>query len=382
MILPDLDKRVAYYQDVMRPDDPDKGNGIADWTITSEYRPDLVVPGVGASWGCTCSPGALPEIEALTPDDVAAKRAHLIFRTPKSASEISEVERTLVHELGHVLVAPMQSTNVAAEENAMHSLDALFARLSPEHRQIFARAMQNPKARAYRAGDGEMPDPADSDKDKDKDKSEPAKALEGGASSAGDPDGPAVADILAKQDGNAALAWLAKLAGKAVDAALPGGEAAAPPAAPEPASMGMSQEDAYARARAEVTKEAVEGLIEANPHLSDKAKAVVRKQPDVARAREIIATYERPATEPAKPPMIGMPGHPATAAGGATAVSVRARALQADPEVMARVRRSTSDEDTAGLHLDIPGHILAWSPTEMLKEQFGAFKRAQKGAAQ
>lgn len=61
--------------------------------------------------------------------------------------------------------------------------------------------------------------------------------------------------------------------------------------------------------------------------------------------------------------------------------SVRERALEADPEVLARVRSATSNKDTLGLHLDTPGHIVVWSPTDLLKEQYGAFKRGRQGAA-
>lgn len=61
--------------------------------------------------------------------------------------------------------------------------------------------------------------------------------------------------------------------------------------------------------------------------------------------------------------------------------SVRERALDADPAVLARIRPATSDEDTLGLHLDEPGHIVVWSPSELLREQYGAFKRAQKRGA-
>jgi hypothetical protein len=68
-----------------------------------------------------------------------------------------------------------------------------------------------------------------------------------------------------------------------------------------------------------------------------------------------------------------------TVPAGGGKMSVRERALQASPEVMARVKRATSEEDTGGLALDVPGHVLAWSPTEFLKEHYAAFGRAQNG---
>ena len=105
MILPNLDDRIAWYKDVMRPDDPALGAGIADWTITWEWRPALAVGGVEA-WDCMCSPPALPEMKPLTPEDVAAKRAHLIFRTPESQSDLGEIERTLrrTHHHQHTFI--------------------------------------------------------------------------------------------------------------------------------------------------------------------------------------------------------------------------------------------------------------------------------------
>jgi hypothetical protein len=150
MIAPNLSERIAWYQERLRPEDSAMGNGIADWTITAEYRSGLKVDGADI-WGCMCSPSKLPELQKLTADDIAAKRAHIVIRTPENADDLAEVERTLLHELGHVLVAPMQSTNREAEENAMHSFDHFFSKLSPEQGAILARAMQNPMARAYRA---------------------------------------------------------------------------------------------------------------------------------------------------------------------------------------------------------------------------------------
>jgi hypothetical protein len=57
--------------------------------------------------------------------------------------------------------------------------------------------------------------------------------------------------------------------------------------------------------------------------------------------------------------------------------SVRERALQCDPDVAARLRVSTSDEDTLGLHLDVPGHSVVWSPSEWLNEMRAKQKREE-----
>ena len=176
---------------------------------------------------------------------------------------------------------------------------------------------------------------------------------------------------------------LAKELALALIAAGSGG-APAPASEPMPAAMptmGMQQEQAYARKAIENKHEAIEAILEANPHLDDKQKAMARKQSSVKDARELIASYHRPATDPAKPKEVtmGLGGHPATPEGGGKTLSVRARAMQADPEVKARIQRATSDADTAGLSLDIPGHILAWSPSEMLKEQRHQWEAEQKG---
>lgn len=141
--------------------------------------------------------------------------------------------------------------------------------------------------------------------------------------------------------------------------------------------MGMKAEEAFARAK-EATKEGIEAVIDGRPDLTEPQRVQVRKAGTVALARELASTYARPAAT--EQPRMGMQGHPATAAGGGQALSVRVRAMQADPVVLARIKRATSEEDTAGLHLEVPGHILAWSPSQMLKEHFGAFKRAQREA--
>lgn len=372
MILPNLAERIAWYQERLRPEDNAFGNGIADWTITAEYVQNPTVNGEPI-WGCMGSPsdGGMTK---LTPEDIAAKRAHIILRMPTSAAELPEVDRTLLHELGHVLVAPMQSTNRAAEENAMHSLDYFFSKLSPDEGQALARGIQTPMARAYRAEpakDGDMPDNAPTDDKDKKEPDKPAMAQEGGRRSVAEIEQDLVKAALANQPTDDLVKEL--IAAKVAEMA--NATAAAPPAPPPP-EMGMKPEDAYARKAAENTKESIEAIIEANPHLNDGQRAMARKQATAKDARELVGTYPRPSNqnEPAK---LGLQNPKA----GGNAPTVRARALQADDDVMARVHRAASSDDTAGLHLDVPGHILAWSPTDWLREQYGAFQRARKGAA-
>lgn len=368
MKIPDLKALVSWWQKFLVPDDKELGNGLADYDITAEYVPNLTLEGLGNVWAL------------LLPPDLENKRAHIQVRTPTNEREAKEVNRSVFHELGHVLAAPLRSTNTAAEENMMHSLDKIggrLAELDPEYPRIFARIMTTQyKARAYRAEEGSMPDPIEDPK-----KPDVPKAQEG-----------APRDVVTIQGdiAKAAMAGqpvdeLAKELALALIAAGSGG-ASAPASEPMPAAMpamGMQQEQAYARKIAENNKEAIEAVLAANPHLDDKQKAMARKQHSVKDACELIASYHRPATDPAKPTgaTMGLDGHPATPEGGGKTLSVRARAMQADPEVKARIQRATSEADTAGLSLDIPGHILAWSPTEMLKEQRHQWEAEQKGRA-
>jgi len=365
--IPDLKALVSWWQNFLVPDDKDLGNGLSDYTITSEYVPNLTLEGLGNVWAL------------LLPPDLENKRAHIQVRTPTNEREAKEVNRSVFHELGHILAAPLRSTNTAAEENMMHSLDKIggrLAELDPEYPRIFARIMTTQyKARAYRAEEGSMPDPIEPNKDKP----DVPKAQEGAPRDVATIQGDIAKAAMAGQP----VDELAKELALALIAAGSGG-APAPASEPMPAAMptmGMQQEQAYARKAIENKHEAIEAILEANPHLDDKQKAMARKQSSVKDARELIASYHRPATDPAKPKEVtmGLGGHPATPEGGGKTLSVRARAMQADPEVKARIQRATSDADTAGLSLDIPGHILAWSPSEMLKEQRHQWEAEQKG---
>lgn len=372
MNIPDLKTIIAWWKDFLRPDDPELGNGLADYTITAEYVPNLTLEGLGNVWAL------------LMPPDLENKRAHIQVRTPTSEREAKEVNRSVFHELGHILAAPLRSKNVAAEENMMHSLDKIggrLAELDPEYPRIFARIMSTQyKARAYRAEEGSMPDPIEG-----KENPEKPKAQEGAPR-----DVAAINADIAKavMNGQPTDELVKELVLAQALAGAGNGAASEPAPAPMQApAMGMQQEQAYARKvaeeRAAERKEAIEAIIEANPHLDDKQKAMARKQSSVKDARELIASYPRVAADPAKPndATMGLGGHPATPSGGGQKLSVRARAMQADPEVLARVQRATSNEDTAGLILDIPGHILAWSPTEMLREMRHQWENEQKGRA-
>jgi hypothetical protein len=90
------------------------------------------------------------------------------------------------------------------------------------------------------------------------------------------------------------------------------------------------------------------------------------------RAQRLLKTYPRQASGQT---MGALPGK---TPGAKPAQSVRERAMSADDDVMARVRRASSSEDTAGLILDIPGHSIGFSPTQWLKEALGKHERHMK----
>jgi hypothetical protein len=259
----------------------------------------------------------------------------------------------------------MQSVNTEAEENAMHSLDALFAKLSPEQGRVLARAMQDPTARSYRARDGETMD----EKDGEKPDVEKPKAQEGGGMAL---DGQQAAEIVASGDANRALQFLTKLLGEAAGALI-GGETQAV-VEPEAPVMGMKTEQAYARAQKEADarieatqKEAIEAIVDANPHLDDKQRTVVRKQPTVAAAREIIASYPRPQATPEKPTM-GLQGHPGTVKGGGAPQTALARIKSsASPRVQKIMGMTAADND--GVTYDLPGHMVYVDYVDMMAAQ-------------
>jgi len=362
MILPNLDDRIAWYKDTMRPDDPALGAGISDWAISWEWRHALEVEGKSA-WGCMCSPRALPETKPLTSEDVAAKRAHLIFRVPETQSDLGEIERTLLHELGHVLLAPLQSPHVHAEENAMHSLDAVFAKLSPEQGQILARAMRDPKARLYARGDMMPEDKKAEEKPPEaevKKQEAPRSVAEieqaiAAASLAGQPVEELVKELVA-----------ALVAALVARGAQP--QASAEPAPASVSPMGVVDQAAMARAIAEATNEAKKAIVSANSHLNEAQKAIVMEQPTAAKARVVAESYGRPTV--AIEAKMGLEKHPA--AGGGKSETIRARLMRETSEtVKDRVFRGRSRDKTHGMNLDQPGYTIVYSPGKHLSEMRG-----------
>jgi hypothetical protein len=378
---PNLTEMVAKYQAFLAPEDPRFGAGIADWTISSEYDADPTSEADGSPiWGCMCSPSVLAsdgKRRKLQPGDIAAKRAHIVVRTPTNRDDLIEIERTVMHELGHVLHAKLNLPR-DAEEEIMHSLDHFFSKLSPEQGAILARSFQNPMARAYRAKEGKMPGEEEK-KEPDKGGGDAPKMAEGAPR-----DLAAIQADMAKAD-PADTALLAKLAielrgaliQKGIEAQVGGnGPASEAPPAPAP-SMGMKPEDAFARKMAENTREAIEAIVDANPHLTDGQKAMARKQSTAKDARELVATYPRAANQndAAK---IGMQGNPKTNGDGEKG-SPLARAVKkasANPMVRKMLGIGSIDED--GVHFEPGGGILIYTDgTTQLNHQRAVYQARQ-----
>ncbi len=374
MMLPNLAECVAKLQDMLRPEDERFGQGIADWTITCEYVDSLRIDGEDV-WGCMGSP-ATSGLTKLTPEDVAQRRAHIAIRTPRSAAELAELWRTLFHEGGHVLVAELNLPR-NAEEEVMHSLDNAFSKLSPEQATALARAIRNPMARAYRAPakDGDMPDAIE-----DKDKKEPDKPPM--AQDGGEVDAKAALDILAKSDGNAALEWMKAHFADKLDNAL---ETPTAPAAPAPTpapEMGMKPEESYARKIAEATKDAIEAIVEANPHLDEKQKAMARKQSTAKDARELVATYPRPVAP--ELPKLGMQGNPKTDPRGNMKPMARAMATASENPMLRKIMGVGTIEND-GVHFEPQAGVLVYiDGTEQINHQAAmarATRAEKRGAA-
>lgn len=371
MILPDLAKRVAWYQEHLRPEDPAHGTGISDWTITAEYRPGEALDAALGSqvWGCMGSPltGGLTK---LTPEDITAKRAHVLIRTPRTPADLAEVDRTLIHELGHCLAAGLQLPR-DAEEEVMHSLDHLCSKLLPEEGLALARALQNPMARAFRA-EATMPEP---------NPTEPKPEEKKPMAQEGPRDVAAIqADIVKAVLAGQPVEELAKelVAAQALAGAGTPEPASTPepPMPPAPPTMGMKPEEAYQRVQA-AQKEAIEAIIEANPHLTKEQASMARKQATAKDARELVATYPRPANQNDQA-TLGMRGNPKT---DGQKLSPMARAMKdAEQNPMIRKILGMGSLDNDGVHLDIGNGVAVYiDGTERLNHQRAVFEARQKG---
>ncbi len=341
MIVPDLAKRIAWYQAHLQPEDPKQGDGIASWTITSEYMPKAELASKYGSpiWGCMGSP-ASGGMLMLTPEDITARRAHIVAAVPEKPSDLAQLDRTLIHECGHILVAHLNIPR-SDEENIMHSVDNLFFKLTPDEGIALARAIHDPTARAYPAQEGSMPDVPDDKKDKP----EPAKAQDGAPRDLAAIEADMLATRLANGDLTALLdEWLAaKMAATSGASA----EAAPPPPAPP---MGMKPEDAYAREMATERKAMLEGLVKAYVITDDKQKTAILNCGTVARAQEILSAFPRSITAPT----MGLPGHPSTPAAGGAVTKKNVFKPSGNEASMARARIMV-DTDEALPEISAPG---------------------------
>jgi hypothetical protein len=358
---PNLAEMIAKYQAFLAPEDPRFGEGIAGWTITSEYDDDPQSEnGSGPIWGCMCSPSVLAsdgKRVKLQPEDIAAKRAHIVVRTPKNRDELIEIERTVLHELGHVLHAKLDLPR-DLEEEIMHSLDHFFSKLSPEQGQILARSFQNPMARAYRAKEGNVPDPIVEDKDKP-DKEAP-KMADGAPRDIATIEAEmlktrlAGGDIAALQD-----EWFA--AKMAVTAAAPIVEPAAPPV------MGMKPEEAYARGQkageAAAESKAVKAYANTLKDLSAEQLAMVRECSTVESAERLVKVCVKPAQSAN---VIELAAHPSKKTKGLEDPLAREMAeAENDPVMRAALNIGSAEND--GVLYDVPGRIIYIDGTENLR---------------
>lgn len=371
-ILPNLGELGASYQDAMRPEDSRFGNGISDWTITYEWDPDPKAPSTGKPiWGCMCSPSILEKEgvrSKITPEDIAAKRAHIVVRVPKTAEEVKEVYRTIFHEQGHILHAKLNLPR-DQEEEIMHSLDHIFSKLSPEQATELARSFQDPMARAYRAPtekDGDMPDATDDNKDK------PDNGTEGGdkkpAMQEGAPRDPAAinADIANADPNDGAL--LAKLAAELRQALIAKAVAPignGPASTPEPPPvMGMKPEDAYARAKLEEGKKAVKTLVENLPGLNEKQKKYLSGRNSVEEVAEALEAMPREQSEK----VITLPDHPSKK-NKKTEDPLAREIAEAENDPVFRAALNIGSTESDGVMYNAPGRIIYIDGTENLRHQ-------------
>lgn len=195
----------------------------------------------------------------------------------------------------------------------------------------------------------------------------------------------AIQSDMAKAD-PADTALLAKLAielrgaliQKGIEAQAGGNGPASEPApvAPSP-SMGMKPEEAYARKMAENTREAIEAIVEANPHLTKEQAAMARKQSTAKDARELVATYPRPANmnDAAK---MGMQGNPKTNGEGEKGSPLARAVKKASQNPMIRTMLGLGSLDEDGVHFEPGGGILIYTDgTTQLNHQRAVYQARQ-----
>lgn len=337
MILPDLQKELAYWQDALN---------LRDWKIQIRYIDDPRDPATGASvWGLC---------ERISDN----RTARIDIRTPRQESDIAEAYDTIVHELLHCLQAPAEAPRVV-EENIVWTLAPLLTQLrlgDPSRAKVLIKALARPKtllASQSRARAGGNMDP------------EKIKAI-----------------IAAIKEGNgeAALAVLEDLLATAAggmadppsDPAAPPKEDAPPaPPAAAPAEtpkdtpkMGMSKDDKdpmykqLAEQMAADRAAAVDGLLDTRPDLTPKQRTMLKEigmEKGVAKAREALAELvPAPKASPADPKPSTLPkmGAPEIPRGGKGDTRAKV-ASSGDGKVDALFRVMPSDPENDGV--EVPG---------------------------
>jgi hypothetical protein len=129
--------------------------------------------------------------------------------------------------------------------------------------------------------------------------------------------------------------------------------------------MGMKPEDAYARAKLEVGKQAVKTLVEALPGLGEKQKKYLFGRNSVEEVAEALEAMPR---EQQTEKVITLPEHPAGK--GKKNEDPLARELadaENDPVFRAALNIGTTEND--GVHYNAPGRIIYIDGTENLRHQ-------------
>lgn len=127
MIVPDLEREKAFWWRAFELDD--------DWTITMVYADEVHHPGTGqAAWGL-CNRRA------------NEKRAEIIIRRPRTATDLAQVHETIAHEMLHCLF-PNDGITEQEEERIVWKVAPLLADLrtqAPQRARVLARAMARPE---------------------------------------------------------------------------------------------------------------------------------------------------------------------------------------------------------------------------------------------
>ncbi len=371
-MVPNLPAEIAFWLHIFQCD---------AWSVTGRHVDDLRHPRSGSPvWGL-----CYPEPDSRT--------ARIEIRTPTTAAELAEWLETVVHEVLHCPLSTLGGPAVLEEQFVWplarlcawmktHAPEALaaFARSLPWGNaaalQRVARSADSAPGRALlvaraRARNGE-------NKGMDKKAFAAMLAL---IKAAPPEEQPKLLEELQAQVDALPEEGAAPASGPVMSQDKPDGAAAG---ATEKPVMGMTDEKdedelmkgpagrAAAKAAARVLARTLPGLTAAQRTFAaalESPKAVEAYASTLAAAP---AAKPEPKVEPHA--RMGLEALPGRGAGGD---SMRARALRPpeDPEVRARLGLAEPGSDSAGINLDVPGHIIVFDHFKRQQEQ-----RARKGA--